>query len=339
MKQRHITIKDIAKTLGVSASTVSRALKDHPDISDETKQQVQQLAQSVKYRPNTLALGLRKSKTNTIGVVVPEIVHHFFSTVISGMDDAAYERGYSTVICQTNENADRERINIQTLLDSRVDGMLISVSKSTENIDHFRVVADNDIPVVFFDRVCEDIPSHRVITDDFEGARIATRHLLDVGCQRIAYFSSAPSLIISKNRLEGYKTALGERGIDFDPELVVECDSMEKALQISERIITLAPDIDGIFAINDDTAIGVIKVLRQNGYRIPDDIAVIGFGDGPHTMLVEPTLSTVQQKGYDIGYTAMERVIEQIEKDIVEIDFETRIFTPTLVARESTRRK
>ncbi len=338
MKQHQITIKDIARTLGISPSTVSRALKDHPDISAETKQQVKQLAQSVNYRPNALALGLRKAKTNTIGVVVPEIVHHFFSTVISGIDDASFAAGYSTIVCQTNEDPARERLQIQTLIDARVDGMLISVSKDTNDSEHLKQLMDSGLPVVFFDRVCEDIPSHRVVTDDFEGARIATHHLIDMGCRHIAHFTSSPTLKLSLDRLSGYRTALREKGLSVDDEHIIKCDSFENVEEVRDRILTIAPDIDGIFAINDDTAIGVIKLLQSNNYRVPDDIAVIGFGDGPFSQMIEPALSTVQQKGYEMGHVAAEMLINQVERGLVEVDYETRIFTPALIIRKSTQR-
>ncbi len=338
MKSRHITIKDIAKTLGISPSTVSRALSDHPDISPETKEQVRHLAESVNYRPNALALGLRQAKTNTIGIVVPEIVHHFFSTVLSGIDDAAYEAGYSTILCQTNENEEREKKCIQTLVDSRVDGLLISVSKTTNDISHLQAVAESDLPCVFFDRVCEQIESHRVVCDDFEGARLATHHLIDKGAHRIAICTGDNHLTISRDRTEGYKTALQEAGIQIEESLIIDCDSAPKVAQQADKITTIAAEIDGIFAVNDDTAIAVIKLLKANAYRVPEDIMVIGFGDSPQNTLVDPTLSSVEQKGYDMGRMSAQILIEQIEKGIIEVNFETRIFTPTLIERESTRR-
>lgn len=337
-KPHQITIKDIAKTLGISVSTVSRALKDHPDISEETKRQVQQLASSVNYRPNALALGLRKSKTNTIGIVIPEIVHHFFSSVISGIDNVAYATGYNTMICQTNENVEREKSNIQAMIDSRIDGFLISISKDTTDFSHLKRLQDDGYPVVFFDRVCEDLPSHRVITDDFEGARIATRHLVSVGCRRIVHLTSAPSLVISRQRRSGYLMALRESGIEVDESLIFQADSRESVYAQVEKLVSMAPHIDGIFAINDTTAIAAIQVLQQNGFRVPEDIAVIGFGDGPMSEIVSPTLSTVEQKGYEIGAEAMRMLTRQIEGGVMNSDFETRMFTPVLHPRESTRR-
>lgn len=337
MASHQITIKDIARTLGISPSTVSRALKDHPDISAETRKQVQQLANSVNYRPNALALSLRRSKSNTIGVVIPEMVHHFFSTVISGIDDYAFSKGYNTMLCQTNEDPNREMRNIQALLDSRVDGLLISVSKNTQSSERLQKLIDSGFPVTFFDRVCEDVVTHKVITDDFEGGRIATKHLVRIGCKRIAHLSSPESLTIGRLRKEGYCTALQEAGLTVDPHLILEADSSKQLHESSEQLVTIASEIDGIFATNDDTAVAAIQILQRNGYKVPDDIAVIGFGDGPITDLVSPTLSTVVQKGYDIGYEAARMLISQIDNELVTLEFETRIFTPELRVRESSQ--
>ncbi len=317
---------------------MSRALKDHPEISAETRRQVQQLASSVNYRPNALALSLRRSKSNTIGVVIPEMVHHFFSTVISGIDDYAFSKGYNTMLCQTNEDPDREMRNIQALLDSRVDGLLISVSKNTKSAERLQQLIDSGFPVTFFDRVCEDVVTHKVITDDFEGGRIATRHLIRIGCRNIAHLSSPESLAIGRLRREGYATALQEAGYPVEPRFIIEADSSEQLLAASEQLITVAPEIDGIFATNDATAIAAIQILQRNGYKVPEDIAVIGFGDGPITELVSPTLSTVIQKGYNIGHEAARMLISQIDDELVTLEFETRIFTPELCVRGSSKR-
>lgn len=338
MKSHQVTIKDIARTLGISPSTVSRALKDHPDISPETKQLVQGFAKSVNYRPNALALGLRKSKTNTIGVIIPEIVHHFFSSVISGIDNVAYGQGYNVMICQTNENAQREVADVQALIDNRVDGILVSMSKNTVSFDHFQNIIDNGIPLVFFDRVCESIESHRVIADDFQGARIAVRHLIEKGCRRILHLSASQHLLIGKNRKNGYVMALKESDIPYDENLVIKCDTRDDILSNADKILSMASEIDGIFSVNDSTGIAAMQLLQRNGYKVPQDIAVIGFGDGPNASITCPTLSTVEQKGFEIGQEAMTMLAQQIEAGLVAVDFETRIFTPVLHPRESTDR-
>jgi LacI family transcriptional regulator len=336
VKSHQITIKDIAKILGISPSTVSRALKDHPDISIETKKLVQSFADKVNYRPNALALSLRSSKTNTIGIIIPEIVHHFFSSVISGIEDVAYAKGYRVMICQSNENHKRESLDVQALLDNRVDGILISISKTTKEFDHFRNILENGTPLVFFDRICDEIETDRVIADDKEGARIATQHLIKKGCKTILHLAAPQHLLIGKYRLEGYKQAIKEAGISFDSELVVKCDSREEVLRNADQILKLAPHIDGIFAVNDSTAIAAMQILQKNGFKIPQQLKVVGFGDGPNATIAYPTLTTVEQKGYEIGKEAVQMLIKQIESPESSGKFSTKILTPELIEREST---
>lgn len=337
MKPTHITIKDIAKMLGVSPSTVSRALKDHPDISEETRNLVKTFAEKVKYRPNALALSLRKQKTNTLGLVIPEIVHHFFSSVISGMEDLAYGEGYTMMICQSNENYYREVINLQALLDHRVDGLLVSISKTTREFNHLHNALDSGIPVVFFDRICEELDTDRVITDDFEGARIATTHLIETGCQKIMHLAAPRHLLIGKNRYEGYAQALKNNKIPLDESLVLKCDTREEVMSMRQHILTLAPQIDGIFGVNDSTAIAVMQVLQENGYRIPEDISVVGFGDGPIATIATPPLTTLEQKGYEMGREAVRLLIQRLENPSALINNQTKIITPSLVRRKTTR--
>lgn len=337
MKPTHITIKDIAKMLGVSPSTVSRALKDHPDISEETRNLVKTFAEKVKYRPNALALSLRKQKTNTLGLVIPEIVHHFFSSVISGMEDLAYGEGYTMMICQSNENFYREVINLQALLDHRVDGLLVSISKTTREFNHLHNALDSGIPMVFFDRICDELDTDRVITDDFEGARIATTHLIETGCQKILHLAAPRHLLIGKNRYEGYVQALKNHKIPLDENLVLKCDTREEVMSMRQHILTLAPQIDGIFGVNDSTAIAVMQVLQENGYRIPEDISVVGFGDGPIATIASPPLTTLEQKGYEMGREAVRLLIQRLENPSAMINNQTKIITPSLVRRKTTR--
>ncbi len=337
MKSHPITIKDIARVLGISPSTVSRALKDHPDISPKTKQLVQTFAEKVNYRPNALALSLRSSKTNTIGIVIPEIVHHFFSTVISGIEDIAYGKGYNAIICQTNENYQREVIDLQALIDNRVDGILVSMSKNTHEFSHFQNVQENGVPMVFFDRICEAISTDRVIADDFEGARIATKHLISKGCKKIMHLSAPQHLLIGKNRKEGFCSAMKEHQMQCSEQFIVKCDTRESVFAKEDEILKVAANIDGIFAVNDSTAIAAMQVLQRNGYSVPKDIAVVGFGDGPIADIAYPPLTTVEQKGYIIGQAAMNLLIGHIEETAIEGEFETKIFTPELVERTSSQ--
>jgi DNA-binding LacI/PurR family transcriptional regulator len=336
MKSHPITIKDIAKYLNISASTVSRALKDHPDISPDTKRLVQTFAQKVNYRPNALALSLRSSKTYTIGVVIPEIVHHFFSSVISGIEEVAYAKGYKIMICQSNENQARESIDIQALLDNRVDGILVSMSKSTRQFDHFERIVDNETPIVFFDRICEAIDSDRVVIDDCEGARIAVNHLVGRGCKHIIHLAGPQHLQIGQMRFEGYKKALAENHIAYNENLVVRCDTREDVLKIKDQLIEMAKNAEGLFAVNDSTAIAAMQILQKAGVKIPQQLKVMGFGDGPNTTITTPTLSTVEQKGYEIGRESARLLLNRIDNPESTEPFQTKTLTPELREREST---
>lgn len=338
MKSHQVTIKDIAKTLGISVSTVSRALKNHPDISEETKIQVKSLARKLNYEPNALALSLRKNKSNTIGVIIPEIVHHFFSSVISGMEDVAYEQGYNVMMCQSNELYEREIINSQTLLSNRVDGVLISMSKHTQDYEHFRNFQNQGIPMVFFDRICPDILTDRVIINDEAGGFLATEHLIQIGCRRIAHFSTPQHLLIGQGRLAGYQRALRQYKMEPEPELIVHCDTSESAMALTADFLVKHPDVDAIFAVNDSTAIAAMQVIQRMGKRVPGDISVVGFGDGPNALICSPTLTTVEQKGYEIGMEAVKLLVYKIENETSSDSFQTRVIAPNLIVRESTRR-
>jgi DNA-binding LacI/PurR family transcriptional regulator len=338
MKSTHVTLKDIARILELSPSTISRALKDHPDINEETKKLVKTFAGKVNYRPNALALSLRRQKTNTIGLIIPEIVHHFFSSVISGIEDLAYGEGYNVMICQSNENYQREVTDTQALIDHRVDGLLVSLSKTTRDFSHLKNAFDNGIPMVFFDRICEEIETDRVITDDFEGANIATSHLIEKGCKNILHLSAPQHLIIGRQRKEGYIHALQTNGLNINEELIVKCDTREYAFSLEPHILKLITEkkVDGIFAVNDSTAIATMQVLQSAGLKIPEDIKVIGFGDGPNANIAWPPLSTVEQKGYETGRESMRLLLQRLENPGIEIKNQTKVLTPTLRQRQST---
>ncbi|MEQ8812135.1 MAG: LacI family DNA-binding transcriptional regulator, partial [Imperialibacter sp.] len=258
MKNPPVTIKDIARELNISPSTVSRALKDHPDISKETKKAVSELAAKLNYQPNLIALSLRKSKTNTIGVIIPEIVHFFFSTIISGIEDVAYKAGYNVIISQTNESFLREVSDTNALVNSRVDGILASVSKETVSYDHFRNLIDRGIPLVFFDRVCEELNTSRVIVDDYDGAFQATEHLISIGCKTIVHLEGPKNLDITKNRRDGYLAALKKNNLPINEDLIIHCEQTTFD-EGSRQIATLFDKkltFDGIFANNDMVGIG-----------------------------------------------------------------------------------
>jgi LacI family transcriptional regulator len=262
MSSDRITLKDIAKRLNVSPSTVSRALQDHPEIGETTKQAVRQLAEELNYQPNAVALSLRKKKTCTIGVVVPEIVHYFFSSVISGIEDVAYESNYQVILCQSNEKFDHEVMNIQTLANSQVDGILISYSKETMDFSHIESLKEKGVPVVMYDRFNKHLELDNVIVDDFNGAYQATEHLIKNGCKRIVHFKGPLHMDIHSERMNGYLKALKDHGIALDEKLIVEADSYNKGYESAINFFNKGIEIDGIFAVNDLTAVGAMKAIK-----------------------------------------------------------------------------
>ncbi|WP_320110909.1 LacI family DNA-binding transcriptional regulator [Draconibacterium orientale] len=336
MKSGLITIKDLARELNISASTVSRALKDHPDISKETKRAVQELAQKLNYQPNAVALSLKQRRSNTIGVIIPEIVHYFFSSVISGIEDVAYEAGFNVIICQSNERYEREVANAKTLLASRVDGVLVSISKHTTDYKHFKNFQNNEVPIVFYDRVVPDIIADQVIIDDFDAAYRATRHLIDSGRTRIAHLGGPMALLIGQNRKNGYLKALSEAGIPADENLILEADTFEKARMAIMKLINQKIKFDGVFATNDLTAIGAMQTIQKKGYKIPDEIAIVGFSDGRFSGITDPTLTSVDQHGYEMGTLATQMLLKRILSEDDEYPAETKVLNADLIVRGSS---
>jgi len=344
MKFNQVTIKDIARELGISPSTVSRALKDHPDISAETKKAVNELADKLNYQPNIVALSLRQKKTNTIGVIIPEVVHFFFSTVVSGIEDVAYQAGYNVILTQSNESYQREVTDTKALFNSRVDGMLISVSRETTNFDHIESIISKGVPVVFYDRMYNNPNTSKVIVDDYLGAKEAVLHLVDQGCKRIAHLEGAPNLIISKERLKGYQDALIERNLEVRENYTVVCpsNSFEEGMKATKKLLSLPTPPDAIFANNDPMAMGAMMAIKEKGLKIPTDIAVVGFSNWFFGELMEPSLTTVDQPGFEMGQEAARLLIRQIETKDKELDDpapETKILKTKLVIRNSSLHK
>lgn len=337
MKSPQVTIKDIAKALGISPSTVSRALKDHPDISPKTKRAVKELAESLNYEPNAIALSLRSRLTRTIGVILPQIVHFFFSSVISGIEEVASKEGFSVLICQSNEDYEKEVHVVHTLFSKRVDGVLASVSKTTGKFSHYEELKKHNIPLVFYDRVCNIPNTDRVIVDDYTGAYKATKHLIDEGCKRIAHLATSQELLIGSNRRNGYVQALKDSGIEVDEEIILRCDTDEHARKCIPYLLSLEKKIDGIFAVNDLTAITAMSIIKGSGYSIPKDIAIAGFSNSLYSNMTDPPLTTVEQQGFLMGKRAAEMLIERISSDV---DIETRVeqIKTELIVRGSTQR-
>lgn len=334
MKSPKVSISDIAKALNVSPSTVSRALKNHPEISRETCLRIQDYARKVNYRPNALALGLKQQRSFTIGVIIPEIVHHFFSSIISGIEDLAYGKGYRVIICQSNEDYHREVINVEALTDHRVDGFLVSISKATHDHKHFKSLVDQGIPVVFMDRASQDVSTDRVLTNDFEGARMVVAHLLKAGRRNIIHLAGPQHLCVGRERYLGYMEALKEAKVRFREELVLKCDTPDKVMQQSKKILAMADNADAIFAVNDFTAVAAMRLLQENGFDVPGQIALAGFGDDPIATIVKPSLTTVEQRGYDIGKEAARILLNRLSGETEET-FKTKIFPAFLKVRDS----
>ena len=339
MRSNQITIKDIARILGISPSTVSRALKDHPDINSDTKKAVNELARKLKYQPNAVALSLKNSRSNTIGIIIPEIVHYFFSSVISGIEDIASQRGYTVIICQSNESFDREVSNANALLSHRVDGILISVSKQTNTFTHFQNLQEGGIPLVFFDRIAPEINADQVIIDDIEASYHATRHLIENGCKRIAHFAGPQSLLIGRNRLQGYINALTEAGLPVDNRLIIQADTFEKARNTVGQMLDSGIAPDGIFAVNDMTAIGAMQTIQKRGLKIPDDVSIVGFSDGYLSGVTDPHLSSVDQHGYEMGTIAAEMLFKRILSDEDEYIPEVKTLKANLIVRGSSQKE
>lgn len=339
MRSNQITIKDIARILGISPSTVSRALKDHPDINVDTKKAVNELALKLKYQPNAVALSLKNSRSNTIGVIIPEMVHYFFSSVISGIEDIASQKGFTVIICQSNESFDREVANVRTLLSHRVDGILVSISKETLSFDHLVDIQEGGIPLVFFDRIAPEVNADQVVIDDMEASYKATRHLIETGRKRIAHFAGPQSLLIGRDRLQGYLNALAEAGLPVDNRLIIEADNFEKARNAVIEMLDAAIVPDGIFAVNDLTAIGAMQTIQKRGYKVPRDISIVGFSDGSFSGITDPNLSSVDQHGYEMGTTAAEILFHRILSSEEVYIPEVKVLQADLIIRGSSVRE
>ncbi|MBW7846892.1 MAG: LacI family DNA-binding transcriptional regulator [Bacteroidales bacterium] len=335
--KRQVTIKDIAYKLGLSTSTVSRALKDHPDISSKTRTAVKELAALLGYRPNRIALNLRSNSTRTIGLIIPEIEHYFFSAIINGIEEIAYKNDYSVMVFQSNESYKREVINTNAVLTNRVDGVLVSFSKETNDFSHFQKLIDNEIPVVFFDRTTEDLPADQVVADDYQGAFQAVNHLIEKGCKRIAHFAAPQHLQIGKSRLAGYHDALLKHNIHFSHELVFLADTFETARKTAHEILRKPNAPDGFFAVNDISAIAIIKAAKELGKRVPEDVKVVGFENSKSAAFSDPELTTVDQFGFELGREACLMLLRRL-KEGENTDFQPvrKIIRTKLVVRNST---
>lgn len=342
MKKGKPTIHEIAKELNINSSTVSRALNNSSRVTQKTKEKVLAKARELGYQRNLLASNLRRSRSNTIGVVIPRISRHFFSSTIAGIEEAAFSAGFNVIICQSLEELDREQRIVKNLIANRVDGILISVSMETTSSKHLEYFRDNGIPLVFFDRQCADMPdASKVLIDDHQAAYDAVAHLISKGCRKIAHFSGPRELEIYKNRLKGYKQALKDHGIAYDRKLIFTSRLMETdGYESAKKLVESSADIDGIFSANDVSAIGAIKYLKKQGKQIPEDIAIVGFSNEPISEVIEPPLTTVDQSGFEIGRIACDLLINNIQNGgDTKTHNKTIVLETTLIERGSTDRK
>ena len=335
-----LTMKDIARELGISVATVSRALKDSPRISPERRAAIQQYAREHDFTPNVLAESLRHSRVQPlklIGVIIPEFTHFYFSSVLAGIEDEASSRGYRIMVAQSNEQYEREVRICQSFYENKVCGVIVSQAKDTKRYDHFERLMDAGVPLVFYDRICTGVNASRVVVDDYMGAFNAVSHLIETGCTRIAFYGSAPTLEISKNRFNGYKDALLKHGLHYDESLTRICDNRADAEVVTPELLENDTPPNGFFAVNDDTAIGILYTAKRMGFRVPEDISICGFTNGQRAVACDPMLTTVEQRGMKVGEEAADILIDQVEGIIPRDKAERRIVRTRLVVRGTTR--
>jgi DNA-binding LacI/PurR family transcriptional regulator len=335
-----LTMKDIAAEMGVSVATVSRALKDSPRISKELRQKIQQYARDHNFTPNVLAESLRHSKVKPqklIGVIVPELVHYYFMTILKGIEEEAEAHGYRVVVAQSGERYEHEVRLCQSFFENKVCGVIVSQAKDTQRYEHFQRLIDAGVPLVFYDRICTGVNASRVVVDDYMGAFNAVTHLINTGCRRIAYFGSQLNLEIAKNRFNGYKDALLKHGLPFNEELTRICDNRADAEMLTPSMFDGDVYPDAFFAVNDDTAIGILYSVKHMGLRVPEDISICGFTNGVRATSCDPMLTTVEQRGVRVGEEAASILIGHVEGTIPMDHAEKRIVRTRLILRGTTR--
>ncbi|HKH59616.1 MAG TPA: LacI family DNA-binding transcriptional regulator [Flavitalea sp.] len=342
MNQKRTTLKDIAERLNVSITTVNRALKDHPDISKNLKEKVLFLAEQLHYRPNYFASSLRTNHSGLIGVIMPKIIHYFSSTVLSGIVKTSNRNNYQVIIGETDNNVETEKASLLNMMNSGVDGILIAVSNNTTNEDHFAAMQNENVPLVFFDKVPDHIDGPKVLTNDKKGAMLATEHLIKQGYRAIAHLKGQAASRNAVPRFMGYKSALEKHKISYNEKLIRQClvASEEEGYELTMELMKMRRKPDAIFAINDETAIGALAALRSLKINVPQQVGVVGFSNIKAGMYLQPTLSSVEQFGSDIGKVATEILIDMINAGTVvtELMHRKTFVEPKLYVRESSLR-
>lgn len=340
MAHSTITMRDIAEALGVSVATVSRALKDSPRISTEQREKIKAYAQEHNYYPNILAESLRNNAARpikVIGVIVPQYEHFYFSSVLSGIDQEATSRGYTIMVGESLDQFEREELLCKRFYENKVCGIIVSQAKNTTRYEHFQKLIDHSLPLVFYDRICTGINCDRVVVDDYQGAFNAVSYLIETGCRRIAFYGSPMTMEISKNRYNGYRDALLKAGLEPEERFFRICDNRNDAEAITPEILSQEEIPDAFFAVNDDTAIGILYTAKRMGYRVPQDISICGFTNGQRAVACDPMLTTVEQRGVRVGEEAANILISKAEGEIPITKVEKRVVRTRLIIRGTTR--
>lgn len=336
---KNLTLKDLAQKLGLSTSTVSRALQNNPAISDDTRLRVNKFAKKIGYYPDALAKSLKNKKSYTIGVIVPEISHFFFSSVIDGIEDVTYKDGYTIMVTKSNEDFEREVLNLESLISNRVAGVIASISQNTKTGKHFNNIINRGIPLVLFDRVLDDLDVHKIVGDDFEKVYEMVNHLIDSGYQNIAYLAGPSHLNITMNRVDGYKKALIDNNIELMDGLIMNVNLNENdGFEGAKTLIRKFPKVDAICCVNDPVALGVYKYLNKVGIKIPDKIGVTGFSNNPSSETINPPMTTVDQQGYKMGRKAAKILLQKINNESIDSLDKTHIIEGELIIRDSSRK-
>jgi len=338
-REKEVTIYDIADKLNVSIATVSRALKDDPVVNKKTKKKIFDLAEQLGYRSNHFARNLRNQRTETIGVIVPRLNSYFMSTVIAGIENVANSEGYNLIISQSSESAEKEKLSAKTMFNSRVDGLLVSLSYDTNDLLHFDQFSRKKIPVIFFDRGEEHVNFTNVLIDNRQAAYDATKHLIEQGCKKIMHITAKLKRNVYVDRLKGYKQALAEHGLPFKEDLVMIGNlSLEAGMQAAETILKMEPLPDGVLVANDNCAVGCMMALNQAGIRIPKQIAFVGFNNDPVSKVIEPNLTTINYPGYEMGEVAARNLINHLNDTYPIHSTHTIVLRSELIIRASSLR-
>ena len=340
---KETTLKEIAEALGISITTVSKALKNYPDVSEKTRKAVLALAEELNYTPNSFAVNLRTKESKTIGLIIPEVVHHFFSNVINGIIAEAEKNGYLVIILQSNESLELEKKQVALLINKRVDGIIMSLSNESNNDFHIKEILRKEIPFVQFDKISKLISSSKVIINDQKAAMEAVQHLIDKGCKKIAHIRGPENPQNAIDRFIGYKKALEKNGIPYDSKLVYSCKNVtfEEGIEFAKQIVDEHPDVDGIFVITDLVAVGVLAYFNEKGIQVPNQIAVIGFSNWFMSQVITPKLSTVDQPSYEMGVAAFSLLLEEMicRKDGKVFSPRTIELETSIIERDSSLKK